>query len=275
MKEIPLIILYDERSNTSRAYIEYLKRNNFKAKKIVVLKFKSEKTKKLGRYIGDFLAYKVFEFYIKVHRFQESRVHAYSSEVQNGFEEIKYHLSVNLADYAQEVDVLYLDSFIDDKLRKYVLSNIENFFLYTAGGIVPKAFLEIDDLKLLHIHPGVVPQVKGSDGFFWSVLTQGCPGASCFYMDATIDTGDVINTKSFDVPEFSKKLLNSLTYNEIYKAILQYYDPHLRATLLIETIQKTNNLQNVVGVKQDPNAGCTYFTMHEKLIKETINKVLK
>jgi methionyl-tRNA formyltransferase len=74
--------------------------------------------------------------------------------------------------------------------------------LYTSGGRVPGDLLSTSPSRMIHIHPGVVPYVRGSDCLFWSVLTRGRPGMSCFYMNAGIDTGDIIHTREFDAPSY-------------------------------------------------------------------------
>ena len=60
----------------------------------------------------------------------------------------------------------------------------------------------IKKIKILHIHPGVVPKFKGSDCLLWSGLKSGHFGASCFYMNYKIDEGDLISTKKFKIENF-------------------------------------------------------------------------
>lgn len=274
MTELPLTVLYYEDSNVSKAYLEYMFRNGYSPNKIVVLRFLTPKTQKLSKVIGKKFAFSAFATMKKWNQRnalteEETLLH---TELQSHDEYIDFTQKFDLKKYCKNIHYIYLNNFNDANLIKYVENNIDDFFLYTAGGIVPQSFLSIDNLKVLHIHPGVVPSVKGSDGLFWSVLLRGKPGASCFYMNAGIDTGDIIKTQDFDLPKFN--LDNVENINAIYNGLLNYYDPHTRAKLLIIVLKNTNALTSIRTEKQQPTDGKTYFAMHPTLLKKTIDKMV-
>lgn len=273
MSKLPLIILYYEDSNVSKAYLEYMYRNSYELEEILVLRFLTNKTKSLSKFIGKKPAYWLFSTLKKLREKYRNKDEKNSlhDELQKHDEIIDFKGDFNLSRYCKKIKYLYLNDFEDEKLIKYVEKNISKFFLYTAGGIVPNSFLSIPNLRVLHIHPGVVPHVKGSDGLFWSVLLRNKPGASCFYMNAGIDTGDIIHTQDFELPKFDFSKIDNK--DKIYAALLNYYDPHIRAKVLIEVLKKTQGLSFIKTKKQSPSEGRTYFAMHKTLIQKVLEKI--
>ena len=63
----------------------------------------------------------------------------------------------------------------------------------TPFGILPPSLLALPGVKFIHVHPGFLPYVRGSDGLLWSALIRNKPGVSVFYMDPEIDGGKIIS----------------------------------------------------------------------------------
>ena len=51
---------------------------------------------------------------------------------------------------------------------------------------------EIPGIRLIHVHTGFLPQVRGADVLLWSLLVRGRPGVSAFFMTPGLDDGDVL-----------------------------------------------------------------------------------
>lgn len=169
--------------------------------------------------------------------------------------------------YADKVIEVRARDYTDPTFQDLLRARKDRVFLYTNGGRVPSALLAEPNLRMLHVHPGVVPAVRGSDGLFWSVLTRGRPGASCFLMDPGIDTGAVLLTKEFPLPDF-KDALGESAIDEalLYRALLFAYDPHLRGAVLAELVEKANgDLRNAVGTAQIDGPNEAYAWMHPRL----------
>jgi len=145
--------------------------------------------------------------------------------------------------------------------------------------------LSLNGLRFLHIHPGIVPDVRGADCFFWSLLLRGKAGYSTFYMNPGIDTGDVITKHEFDV-DLAHLELEKYHNDKIYLAILKFYDPCLRIMSLIyflnsmleETVltddSKSVNMREIPSEKQDIAEGRMYFFMH-KCVRNSVIDSLK
>lgn len=165
---------------------------------------------------------------------------------------------------AQRVLRITVDSYADPRLLDAMRGCGVRTFLYCSGGRVP-AELFRHDFRILHIHPGVVPYVRGSDGLLWSLLARGRPGVSCFYMDAGIDTGRLIATAEYEPPHWPDLHAGP---DALYHALLHCYDPHLRASLLVSLLERLAPGQDLAALEaaEQPHAiGGHYYTMHPEL----------
>jgi folate-dependent phosphoribosylglycinamide formyltransferase PurN len=274
-KELDLTLLVDYDINDSaKAYLEIMYQNGYYPKKIIVLGFlQGNFITKYSRYIGEINSFRLLKSLNKLIQYKGYKERKAISKIITNFLNIKvdFFKRINLKRYTKDIDYLYIKSYKDEKFLSYIKKEETKTFLYASSGIVPKEFLELDNIKVLHIHPGIVPDIKGSDGFFWSIALRKKLGYSCFYMDCGIDTGDIIVTKEYDIP----KIKFSCRYNSdiLYKALLNYCDTLYRAELLILVFDKySDDLSSIDTIKQDSDDGNTYFTMHNKLISQIIKK---
>lgn len=170
-------------------------------------------------------------------------------------------------------NILHLDvcDYSDPLLQEVLLRDKEAYYLYTSGGIVPESIFSMG-IKMLHVHPGIVPHVRGSDGVFWSLLQRGKLGYSCFFMNAGIDTGDLIYQEEFEVIRcYEMKDLVGSSLGYVYAALLAYYDPHYRGMVLAKAISNINGeLFNMKGVPQKENEGECFYAMHPRLLYKVI-----
>lgn len=58
--------------------------------------------------------------------------------------------------------------------------------------ILPENIISIPDLGCLNVHPGYLPQTRGFNPNVWSIIDGLPAGATIHYIDADIDTGDII-----------------------------------------------------------------------------------
>jgi len=73
--------------------------------------------------------------------------------------------------------------------------------LGVLGGsrIIRKRILEIPPDGVLNSHPGLLPEVRGSASPAWSVYYDIPIGATCHFIDANIDTGDIVLRREIPV----------------------------------------------------------------------------
>jgi len=143
-------------------------------------------------------------------------------------------------------------NFVDinnSKLIEFVKQSKTDIFIFTGGGILKNQILNAGP-KFVHLHPGIVPNYRGSTCFYYSIINEDQCGVTVFFMDEKLDTGDIIFQKIFKKP-------NHVFVDEIY-------DINIRSETLIEMLQK-GLLDNASYKKQDSTIGETYFIIHPVL----------
>ena len=265
MRTIPVALLaFRGGCPVTGAYLAYLRLHGLRPELILVIDYVGEgpRAQRLRRLLGSGLAASL----LRLRRNRAARVPAQLvATLQQGWPvQLKPGCEPDYEASAQRVMRLTVDSYADPRLLDAMRSCGVRTFLYCSGGRVPAALFQ-QDFRILHIHPGVVPHVRGSDGLLWSLLARGRPGASCFYMDAGIDTGRLIDTAEFDPPHWPG--LRTAPDN-LYQALLYCYDPHLRATLLVSLLERLapgQDLADLDAAAQPNEPGGHYYTMHPEL----------
>lgn len=186
---------------------------------------------------------------------------------------VDYFGAFDWSKHAEQVLPFVAEDYDDRDLHERLMKAGIPVWLYTNGGRVPPALLDRPGFRMIHIHPGVVPHVRGSDGLFWSLLTRGRPGMSCFYMNPGIDTGSIIRTREFERPAmpFLKEAIEQRP-DVVYSALLYAYDPHLRAQLLADVVAACGgrDLALLPNTPQDPESGRNFYWMHARLQRKAM-----
>jgi len=243
MRTIDLVVLGDRAGGTTRAYLAYLNAAGMRPRELWLLDFVAadDRVHTLRRVplLGARLA-----------NLAHRRLPRSAYEPPPPFRDLCAQLQERVqrpvdfvgefpfAAFAQNTREMVAEDFDDPWLQALIRRHRKHAFLYTSGGIVPPAVLRTPGVKMLHVHPGLVPEVRGSDCFLWSCWTRGRPGASAFYMAPGIDEGPVLGRKEFDLPDlgFLQPWLTEEHEDTVYRALAHALDPHLRAWLLVEII---------------------------------------
>lgn len=144
-------------------------------------------------------------------------------------------------------------------LYNFLKESDVDFFIFTGGGILKDQILSINS-KFIHLHPGLVPEYKGSTCFYYSIIDNDRSGVTAFIMNSGLDTGDIILQKIFPKPN--------------HQYLDEIYDANIRSEVLIEILQ--NNLLDKIELrKQNPLDGTTYFIIHPVLKHIAILSCLK
>ncbi len=146
----------------------------------------------------------------------------------------------------------------------------QRFVIFCGGGILRKKILSLPK-QFIHIHPGVVPDVKGADGILWSSLVHQRIGMSAFFMNEGIDTGDIIATREYDIPVIvDDKTQADDNEGRIADFIVNEVDPIFRADLLGRLFLTDRDPGTWQFQRQNPDDGKTYYFMHDQLKKLAI-----
>jgi hypothetical protein len=279
MKVLDLCVVADRSCPTSRTYLTYLAAGGYRVRKIMLVDFvgPQPEMRALAARWGRWIAWRRKRRLRRPDRAYPPVFQALCARLQSDFShQVDYFGPFDFARHAERVDAFAAEDFNDDDLHRRMIAEGEATFLYTNGGRVPPGLLSQPGLRILHIHPGVVPEVKGSDCLFWSLLTRGAPGMSCFYMNAGIDTGDVIHTQEFPPPRFPDLARQFDDEHDLaYAALLHAYDPHLRAMTLMEVVAKARSISlgRLPVRSQAPGSGRSYFWMHPRLVRKVLRQI--
>jgi len=177
----------------------------------------------------------------------------YSQEMIDKSIESGFDLSIKVKTSLVDANLNYKEfDFVDINHPKLVelISKLDtDVMIFTGGGILKKEILDSGP-KFLHLHPGIVPDFRGSTCFYYSILKENRCGVTSYFMDEKLDTGDIVFQKYFEKP--------------IHIFVDEVYDAFIRSETLIEVLQK-NLLEKNQLKKQDPLEGETYFVIHPVL----------
>jgi len=280
-RTIPLTILYYE-GPIARAYLQTLYSLRLKPTKIIHLvpNFDLSTGKPIGRYLPPVMR-RYLAYYL-----QKFRIHFWSKHISKVFPELQNALIKNVSEKLNFSEATIFDANTDISLKRYsdditqllvnglndvILLNYLSVYppsaiLYTGGGIMPSALLNLEQLRFIHIHPGFLPELRGADCILWSNLLKGSPSVSCFYMSKGIDTGNIIFSKWLPaLPlNFSAGLYETKT---MYRAIYAFIDPWIRSSGLRHLVSINEDFSDLKSNPQSENDGITYHFMHPEIQK--------
>jgi len=131
------------------------------------------------------------------------------------------------------------------------------YLIYCGGGILEKEILSLGK-KFIHVHPGIVPKYRGSTCFYYSIIAEQKCGATAFFMEEEIDTGNVLAQKEYDPPN--------------YADLDCVFDPWMRSDLLVDVIKSGSFEEKPQPETEDSE---TYFIIHPVLKHLAIEYCLK
>lgn len=135
------------------------------------------------------------------------------------------------------------------------------FLVYSGpGGVILDSDLLTVGPQFLHVHAGELPDYRGSTTVYYSLLAEGTCGATAFLMNENIDQGPIVAKESYPPPEDPETLD-------------LYYDPWIRARLLIKVLSLYRDEGDLPETPQRPDEGETYFIVHPVLKHLTVSKI--
>jgi methionyl-tRNA formyltransferase len=101
-------------------------------------------------------------------------------------------------------DKVFVHSLLTTKEQLKLVEDIQPDYLISCGyrHIVPEPILEIPTEGALNLHPAYLPYNRGANPNVWSIVEDTPAGITLHYMDAEIDTGDIIARSKVET-EFS------------------------------------------------------------------------
>ena len=285
---LPIDILFYE-GPIGRAYLEMFYSLRCKPRKIINLVSKLDliTKKKVGWFLPPFLRYNYAASIqsAKIHHWPKFLFRTQKKLCFKIFKQIQDSLKIqqntllgtiklkSLKNYCNEIVTFPINTLKDPELLSFIKKQNESLYLFTGGGIMPKYFFDIKNTKFVHIHPGYLPNIRGADSLLWSLMLAGHPSGTSFFMDAGIDTGDIIN--STFLPKINlPKDVSKLDKKMIYRFLYSFIDPWVRSVVLRDTLKSTNYFENIDKYPQKIEDGNTFHFMQENMINKVIKRFL-
>lgn len=274
MRDLNLIVIGDRACGTTRAYLTYLAAAALRPRAVWVIDFFAPSPRAIRwrrmPLVGSKLANAMHAKEPKPAALPSPEVAQLARALQQSVPHpIDFIDQFDFGRYAASMREMVAEDFTDPFLQRAMLANRDCAFLFTNGGIVPRDLLARQDLRIFHVHPGLVPELRGSDCFWWSLLEGGRLGVSCFYMAPGIDEGPLLAQAEFGVPNFSylKEHCSPAFEDALYRAFALALDPHLRAMLFADTLRRTSpgDLRQLPAQEQSLPTRPAYLWMHPRL----------
>ena len=100
----------------------------------------------------------------------------------------------------------------------------------------------------MHIHPGKLPEYRGSTTIYYSLLQTNKVAATAIFLNEEIDKGNIICSKEYKF-DFDAKLIDLV------------FDPLLRAEVLVTAMKLLSKNKNCEKT-QNHLLGTDYFIIH-------------
>lgn len=121
------------------------------------------------------------------------------------------------------------------------------------GKILPEDILNLPPFGCINVHASLLPKYRGAAPIQWSVINgETESGVTTMYMDAGLDTGDMIMKKSCPIDE-------NMTAGQLHDKLSE-----MGAQLIVETLAAVEN-GTAKREKQDDNLSC-YSPMLDKTL---------
>jgi len=134
-----------------------------------------------------------------------------------------------------------------EELQPYV----NQYILFSGKGIVSASLTE--NFSLIHIHPGKLPEYRGSTTLYYSILRENSLTASAFIMAQGIDTGEVIAEVTIAIADIFQYDLDYLV------------DPMIRTVVLVRLLLNYQKKEKLQSLKQQSKNERTYYKIHPVL----------
>lgn len=149
--------------------------------------------------------------------------------------------------------VLPTDDINDDRVVAAVADLPADLIVFAgpAGAIAGSELLGAGK-SFLHVHPGRLPEYRGSTPMYYSLLAEAALEASAILLAPEIDQGPMVGHRVFPLPDEPA-------------AIDVGYDPWMRAELMADVVRAYLGGQDLRAVTQEHGRGTTYYVIHPVL----------
>ena len=225
MKKINSGLIFYE-GPISRCYLNILDKKKIKLENIYYLSKKTFFPKKINA------KYNFFKFnYHPINLLKNPFLKPVFKDILKFFnyDENFFHKMYEFSDHETRSENNYLfktDDINKDEVVNAITKSSSDLIINTGK----KIYKEIFNSKknFLHIHPAILPDIRGADASLWSALVSDKLGVSSFLMNREIDKGKIINRIQLDLIKLNKILVNKFDVKTSYRFWFSFIDPLIR-----------------------------------------------
>jgi methionyl-tRNA formyltransferase len=134
-----------------------------------------------------------------------------------------------------------------------VAAGDESYVIFAGpAGAIVRAPLFATGKHFIHVHPGRVPEFRGSTPMYYSLLAEGRMAASAILLAPRIDDGPILATREFAPPADRT-------------TIDLEFDPWMRAALLVDVCKAYINTNRLAPEPQVDCGQPAFFVIHPVL----------
>lgn len=156
-----------------------------------------------------------------------------------------------VAAHGLDAEVVDATSLHDPILREAAAASGCDVGIFSGGGIMKPALLEAGP-RWIHVHPGRLPDQRGSTCIYWSLLLDQRIHATAFHLEPGLDTGPVLAAGSFEPPRLP------LAYDH-------GVDAWLRAQVLRQALESLRDHPDRPARPQPRDGGQLFYIIHPVL----------
>lgn len=146
----------------------------------------------------------------------------YNGEARDRWYNVVYDFAVK-----HRYKVIIQESVTFEKLRDFIVTfNVDILVCHGFMKILPKEVFSAPRFGSINIHPSLLPKYRGPSPTYWVLKNREIKtGLTCHYIDAGVDTGDIIAQKEVAIDhndtvdsiiEKQKTLVNQLLDESLY-----------------------------------------------------------
>ena len=124
-------------------------------------------------------------------------------------------------------------------------------FAGPAGAILAEDYFS-GHMKFIHVHPGRLPQFRGSTPYYYELFMRGRMTATAILMAAKLDAGQIIAEREFALPE------------QVQTLDLEF-DPWMRAEILIPVLEELATAGSISSARNQVGPAQTFYVIHPVL----------
>ena len=151
-------------------------------------------------------------------------------------------------------------NYINNNVARFLLSKNTNYIIYSGyPGVIEKNNKVLKSKKLIHSHPGKLPQYRGSTTIYYSILKEDKIYCSTIILNNNLDSGKILLIIKYPIP---KKILQ----------IDNEYDDKIRAKNIVFILKKYDKLK---VTKKNIKKNNPYYVIHPLLRSLVFRKYAK